>query len=107
MTAKTLALFLALVGCCLPAAMAAVSMKPIDLSTRKSPVRVACIGDSITEGAGTENGKSYPAQLQNLLGPSWQIGNFGLSGRTLLKKGDFPYWNEKKYQERSNSTRMS
>ena len=24
-----------------------------------------------------------------------QVGNFGVSGRTLLKKGDFPYWKEK------------
>ena len=25
--------------------------------------------------------------------------NFGVSGRTLLKKGDFPYWNEPQFQE--------
>ena len=43
-------------------------------------------------------GKSYPAQLQELLGASWKVGNFGVSGRTLLKKGDFPYWKEKAYQ---------
>ena len=63
------------------------------------PVNVACVGDSITQGAGAQKGKSYPAQLQGLLGEGYQVGNFGVSGRTLLKKGDFPYWKEKKYQE--------
>ena len=63
------------------------------------PVKVACVGDSITQGAGAQKGKSYPAQLQGLLGEGYQVGNFGVSGRTLLKKGDFPYWKEKKYQE--------
>jgi lysophospholipase L1-like esterase len=33
-----------------------------------------------------------------LLGEGYQVGNFGVSGRTLLKQGDFPYWKEKKYQ---------
>jgi len=61
------------------------------------PVRVACIGDSITQGSGTK-GNPYPAQLQKLLGDEWKVGNFGVSGRTLLRKGDHPYWNEKAYQ---------
>jgi lysophospholipase L1-like esterase len=61
------------------------------------PVRVACIGDSITQGSGTK-GNPYPKQLQELLGDKWNVGNFGVSGRTLLRKGDHPYWNEKAYQ---------
>ena len=63
------------------------------------PIKVACVGDSITQGTGAQKGKSYPAQLQGLLGDGYQVGNFGVSGRTLLKKGDFPYWKEKKYQD--------
>ena len=63
------------------------------------PIKVACVGDSITQGAGAAKGKSYPSQLQELLGDAYQVGNFGVSGRTLLKKGDFPYWKEKKYQD--------
>jgi len=63
------------------------------------PIKVACVGDSITQGAGAKSGQSYPAQLQALLGDGYQVGNFGVSGRTLLKKGDFPYWKEKKYQD--------
>lgn len=60
--------------------------------------KVACIGDSITQGSGTKGGMSYPNQLQKLLGEKYKVGNFGVSGRTLLKKGDFPYWKEKAYQ---------
>ncbi|MBC8127539.1 MAG: sialate O-acetylesterase [Gloeobacteraceae cyanobacterium ES-bin-144] len=73
-------------------------MSPVDPSSYQRPVRVACVGDSITEGAGAAKGKSYPSQLKEMLGDGWQVGNFGVSGRTLLKKGDFPYWNEKAYQ---------
>ena len=72
----------------------------ISLMTARAaePIKVACVGDSITQGAGAKPGQSYPSQLQALLGDGYQVGNFGVSGRTLLKKGDFPYWKEKKYQ---------
>lgn len=63
-------------------------------------IKVACVGDSITQGAGTKGkGMAYPDQLQALLGDKYKVGNFGVSGRTLLKKGDFPYWKEKRYQD--------
>jgi lysophospholipase L1-like esterase len=58
---------------------------------------VACVGNSITEGYGLET--TYPQALQQLLGEQYEVRNYGVSGRTLLKKGDFPYWNEAKYQE--------
>jgi len=89
-------LIFALSGLFAATAGAAESVNP---STTASPVRVACIGDSITQGAGAADGKSYPSQLQALLGKSWVVGNFGVSGRTLLKKGDFPYWKENAYQK--------
>jgi lysophospholipase L1-like esterase len=63
-------------------------------TTAPTPIRVACIGDSITEGYGADPGKSYPSQLQPLLGNGYQVKNFGLGGRTLLKNGDAPYWRE-------------
>jgi lysophospholipase L1-like esterase len=83
----------------MPAAMAAEPLPPIDAGSFKPPVRVACVGDSITQGSGAGKGMSYPTQLQGLLGESWVVGNFGVSGRTLLKKGDHPYWNEAAYQK--------
>jgi acyl-CoA thioesterase-1 len=68
------------------------------------PLKVACVGDSITEGSGLSNPstESYPAKLQRLLGANYQVRNFGVSGRTLLKKGDFPYWNEGAYTQSRN-----
>jgi lysophospholipase L1-like esterase len=65
------------------------------------PVRVACVGNSITYGSGIEHrdSLSYPAQLQRLLGASWEVKNFGIGGRTLLSKGDRPYVHEDIYTE--------
>lgn len=67
-------------------------------------LKVACIGDSITEGSGLGNPlvESYPARLQRVLGAGYQVRNFGVSGRTLLRKGDFPYWNEGAYTQSRN-----
>lgn len=74
----------------------AESPKP---SSSPAPVRVACVGDSITVGVGAEPGKSYPSQLQALLGNGWQVKNFGSSGRTLLRNGDHPYWKERVFHD--------
>jgi len=59
-----------------------------------NPIRVACIGNSITAGAGETADKSYPVQLGKLLGSRYEVKNYGISARTLLRKGDFPYWKE-------------
>ncbi|BCU77868.1 GDSL-type esterase/lipase family protein [Luteolibacter sp. LG18] len=67
---------------------------PLNPADYKAPVRIACVGDSITQGSGADRGQSYPDQLQDLLGERWAVKNFGVSGRTLLKNGDFPYWKE-------------
>ncbi|MGI6270315.1 MAG: GDSL-type esterase/lipase family protein [Candidatus Howiella sp.] len=64
-----------------------------------APVKVACVGDSITEGVGSSSGNSYPSQLQKLLGDAFEVKNFGVGGRTLLKNGDHPYWNESAYTQ--------
>lgn len=60
-------------------------------------IRVACVGNSITQGNDGIN--TYPAQLGILLGSNYEVRNFGVSGRTLLRKGDYPYWNEAAFQE--------
>jgi lysophospholipase L1-like esterase len=70
---------------------------PIDPSHFTAPIRVACVGASITAGAGAAPHHSFPDQMQALLGPQWQVRNFGVSGRTVLKKGDHPYSNEKAF----------
>lgn len=40
--------------------------------------------------------------LGRLLGTDYQTRNFGVSGRTLLRKGDFPYWNESAFRNATN-----
>ena len=66
-----------------------------------TPIKVACIGNSITFGAGIENREkdSYPSVLGRLLGEKYEVKNFGFSGRTMLRKGDNPYWNEQMFQD--------
>ena len=63
-----------------------------------APIRVACVGDSITAGVGAARGQSYPAQLGKLLGEKWEVRNFGVSGSTLLNHGDKPYQKQKAFQ---------
>lgn len=62
----------------------------------KRPVRVACIGDSITYGMTLEDRsrESYPARLQEMLGNGYRVGNFGRNGATLLRKGHRPYMDQ-------------
>jgi lysophospholipase L1-like esterase/poly(3-hydroxybutyrate) depolymerase len=57
-------------------------------------IKVACIGNSITEGTGLSNPSTlaYPARLAALLGGNYTVQNDGVSGTTLLKNGDNPYW---------------
>ena len=67
---------------------------------RKDAVRVACIGNSITFGAGIKNRSrdSYPSVLARMLGDNYWVKNFGVSARTMLNKGDHPYMNEPAYK---------
>jgi acyl-CoA thioesterase I len=80
-------------------AFAISPLAPLKPSSPQALIKVACVGDSITQGSGAADGQSYPSQLQTFLGEKWQVGNFGVSARTLLKNGDFPYWKENAYQE--------
>jgi acyl-CoA thioesterase I len=69
------------------------------LAFSQSPIKVACVGNSITQGPGRDNPDSWPLQMQAILGDAYEVGNFGVSGRTLLRKGDYPYWNEPQFQQ--------
>ena len=57
-----------------------------------SPIRVACVGDSIT--ASTE----YPSDLQALLGSHYVVGNFGVNGSTVQLDSWEPYMNQSEFQ---------
>jgi len=66
-----------------------------------TPTKIACVGDSITYGSGIKGRDSlaYPQQMQGMLGEKYKIQNFGVSGATMLKKGNKPYWNQPEYQQ--------
>jgi len=63
------------------------SQATLGITNQQKHVRVACVGDSITYGYGLDERQknSYPAQLQQLLGDQFKVGNFGLSGSGVLK----------------------
>lgn len=69
------------------------------IALAQNPIKVACVGNSITQGPGRDNPNSYPLQMQAILGDAYEVVNFGVSGRTMLRNGDFPYWNEPQFQQ--------
>ncbi|MBP5345971.1 MAG: alpha/beta hydrolase fold domain-containing protein [Bacteroidales bacterium] len=75
------------------------------LNARQTPkpdaIRVACVGNSITDGHGIDMATQYgyPALLQKKLGNDYWVKNFGVSGRTLLNKGDLPFMNEMAWKD--------
>jgi lysophospholipase L1-like esterase len=70
-------------------------------SCKREPVRVACVGDSITFGHGIKDRDhdTYPAILGAKLGERYDVRNFGVSGTTTMMGTDMPYMNEKAYQD--------
>ena len=67
----------------------------------KGPIRVACIGNSITYGYGLADREheAYPVLLQQKLGAKYQVENFGKSGATLLARGHRPYFQQEEYKK--------
>lgn len=77
----------------LPAAIGAADTLS-HLTSSSARFRIACVGDSITYGAGLAAPvtRSYPARLAERF-PTGRVvvGNFGAPGRTLLRDSDHPY----------------
>ena len=71
---------------------------------------VACVGNSITEGYGIWGDKKYPDHLQEMLGDSYTVTNFGVSSMTFagatIKAGDnsASYWKTEKFKAALNSS---
>jgi lysophospholipase L1-like esterase len=76
-------------------------LSSLPLRADSPPVRVACVGDSITFGVCIQNWPhdSYPAMLGRLLGTGWDVRNFGVSGATMLTKSDLPYVKQKPHDD--------
>jgi sialate O-acetylesterase len=66
----------------------------LSLFAQAKPIKVACIGNSVTYGFNIAKREEncYPVQLQTLLGDGYKVKNFGHSGATLLKNGHNPYY---------------
>lgn len=70
-----------------------LQLKPINGKSTLEPLKIACIGDSITYGANADNSytDSYPAVLQTLYGKEADVINLGNSGKTIRDSADDPY----------------
>ena len=77
------------------------AMLTLTAAAQDKRVKVACIGNSITEGYALADPSkdSYPAVLQQMLGNGYRVENFGLSGHTLLMKGNLPYMSAQRYKD--------
>ena len=62
-----------------------------------APLKVACVGDSITQLSG------WPDKFGAKLGAGYAVANDGLAGTTLLKNGDNPYWKTTQYTQSHTS----
>jgi acyl-CoA thioesterase-1 len=56
-------------------------------------IRVACVGDSITEGF------EYPDDLSRLLGSNYAVRNFGAGAATVSLSSQKPYMNQTEFQD--------
>ena len=82
------------------AAYAAAKARELTLPSKEKPHNdapiIVALGDSITFGAGvvkTRKSDCWEAKLEKLLGGSYQVLNYGISGATLQDEGNKPYWN--------------
>ncbi len=76
-----------------------VSLIPI---VHADDIKIACLGNSITAYKGTYpsiDDNSYPVQLRILMGPGYDIRNFGVHSLTMLKNGDVSVWDEEAFYD--------
>jgi lysophospholipase L1-like esterase len=69
-----------------------VMLGELQITRAENVVRVACVGDSITEYSG------YPHKLQNMLGYNYSVGNFGVSGATVSLDSKIAYMKQDAFQ---------
>lgn len=70
----------------------------------KGKTIIACVGDSITFGAGVSDidKDTYPLILQNLLGDDYAVLNYGSIGSAAQNESEKPYQKQQEYQESLN-----
>lgn len=68
------------------------------ITRAQQPIKIVCVGNSITEGFGnTCQEKAWPGQLSKLLGSNYSVLNCGVSGTTMFKNSNAPYWNTDRF----------
>ena len=75
------------------------AVDPVMPTARKGPLKIFCIGDSITQGYGLTNAsgqqamayRGYPAKLGELLGAQAKISHYGAGGTTYFRNGPHPF----------------
>lgn len=67
---------------------------------QKSPLIVACVGDSITQGINSTDPQNYtyPAFIQEMLGLDYSVYNLGLSGYSICRTDTYSYIGHSTYQ---------
>ena len=75
-------------------------------TTNPQPIRIGCVGDSITAGAcSSDKLHTYPSVLQTLLGEDhFAVTNLGACGSTMLQHGDSPYWERPQFKTLTSNT---
>lgn len=81
--------------------VAIIALFPAGAHAADKPVKVGCIGNSITFGYLIPNREknNYPFRLQELLGNGYEVRNFGKSGATLLRKGHKSYFEQPEFAD--------
>jgi len=62
-------------------------------------IKVACVGNSITYGYGLNGATTYPQHLQYVLGETYQVENFGNSGKMFHKASSESYWSQTTFKD--------
>lgn len=67
------------------------------------PVRIVCVGNSITAGYGsTSEDTAWPALTNKLLGNQYAVFNCAVSGTTMFKRSNAPYWSTDRFIQAKN-----
>lgn len=73
----------------------------MEQSGEKKIIKVACVGDSITQGINSTDPKNmtYPAYIQEMLGYDYYVLNAGLSGYSICTIDEYAYHKSKQFTE--------
>ena len=74
-----------------------IALTVLFATVTQATTKVACVGNSITEGYGIWDEKKYPEHLQDLLGSEYEVQNFGHSSQMFRKNSTESYWNSAKF----------